>query len=252
MSSSTTYPSVPPGSVAVDEELIELLGSEAIDSLVAHLRMSGGTCWDCDKPIRAADAVSLIAHLTPLGARAGFLHFRCGPPQIMDGRRNRRAALHMADYLAEVSSDVQGFVVVRNYPAPHGVLVVSPETPIGARTETGDGMNLWLEFVLKQGFLPVAPHVMHATPELLPGWTVDFRDGMLVCSADEGRGLIEATLETSDTWREAVRREGQCLVVVAGLGLSSDEVGSGFDAALNVLAGRGLVVAATVSAGPSI
>jgi len=101
--------------------------------------LSGGKCWDCGEPIRAIDAVSLIAHLAPVGTWTGFLHFRCGPPQILDARRDRRAALRMADYLAEVSSDVQGFVVVRNYPAPHGVLVVSPETPIGARTETEAG-----------------------------------------------------------------------------------------------------------------
>lgn len=187
MSPNTTNPSVPPGSVAVDEELIELLGSEAIDNLVSHLRMGGGTCWDCEKPILPVDAVSLIAHLTPLGTRTGFLHFRCGPPQIMDDRRSRRAALHMADYLAEVSSDVQGFVVVRSYPAPHGVLVVSPTTPTSARTETGDGTNLWLGFVLKQGFLPVAADVMDAIPELLPGWTIDFRHGLLVCGTNAGQ-----------------------------------------------------------------
>lgn len=89
MSPNTTHPPVPAGTVAVSEELVELLEAEAIDDLVAHLRLSGGKCWDCGEPIRAIDAVSLIAHLTPVGTWTGFLHFRCGQPQILDARRDR-------------------------------------------------------------------------------------------------------------------------------------------------------------------
>lgn len=129
---------------------------------------------------------------------------------------------------------------------------MSPETPISARTETGDGKSLWLEFVLDQAFVPVGSDVMDAIPDVLASWTVDLRDGVAVCSADGGHELIAAPLETSDMWRDSVRSEGQCLVVVAGLGLSTNEVGIGFHAALNAMADRGLVVAATVSAGPSI
>jgi hypothetical protein len=252
MGSRTTPPTVAPGSVAVNEELIELLEADTIDNFVDHLRMSGGTCWDCRKPIRARDAVSLIVHLTQIGSRVGFLHFRCGPPQILDGRRSRRAALRLEDYLAEISSDVQGFVVVRSFPAPHAMLVVSPETPIAAVLETGDNKSFFLESVLEHGFLPIGPDVLDAAPELLPGWTVDLREGLLVCGADGSRNLISADLEISDAWRDAVRSEGSCLVVVAGIGVSTSEIGPGFAAALNDLAERGLVVAGIVAVGSSI
>jgi hypothetical protein len=39
-------------------------------------------------------------------------------PQVIDDRRNRRAAVRLNQYLSEVSSDVQGFVAVRNHPTP--------------------------------------------------------------------------------------------------------------------------------------
>jgi hypothetical protein len=125
------------GPVAVTEDLIDLVGPDVIDNAVAHLRMGGGNCKLCGDAIRPADQVSLVAHLTSAGDRVGFLHYRCGPPQILDDQRSRHASLRMAEYLKEVSVDVQAFALIRDYPAPHGVLVVSAETPSLAREEKG-------------------------------------------------------------------------------------------------------------------
>ncbi|HTW97599.1 MAG TPA: hypothetical protein VMD59_02420 [Acidimicrobiales bacterium] len=154
----------------------------------------------------------------------------------------------MEQYLAERSTDVQGFVVLRSSPEPHGVLVVSPETPLRAREEDGDSVSPWLDLLLKQGFVPVGPDVMDVRPARLPDWRVDVVDGFLTCGTND-RLLISGALEVPEQWRAAVREEGQCVVLVAALGVSSNELGPDFDAALNSLASGGLVACAAVAAG---
>jgi hypothetical protein len=56
-------------------------------------------------------------------------------------------------------------------------------------------------------------------------------------------------IEQPDEWRDFVRDEGQCLVLVTGIGLDSNELGSAFESALGSLAHRGMVISARVAAG---
>lgn len=170
------------------------------------------------------------------------------PPQVLDDRRSRRAAIHMEQHLLERSTDVQGFVVVRRWPDPHGVLVVSLETPLRGREGDGDSVSPWLDLRFEQGFAPVAPDVMDVRPALLPDLHVDVVGELLTCGTGD-RLLISAELEVPAEWRGAVRKEGQCVVVAVGLGISSNELGLDFDGALNTYARGGLVACAAVAAG---
>ena len=147
------------GGVLVSEELVEFLGDGTIDAAVGHLRLGGGHCWSCNAKIHHTEDVSLVVHKTAAGGRVGFLHFRCGPPQLLDVSRNRRAAIAMGRYLRERSTDAQAFVVVRSYPSPHGVLVVSLDASLSARAENGDLMTPWLDNALRAGFVLLAPDV---------------------------------------------------------------------------------------------
>ncbi len=56
-------------------------------------------------------------------------------------------------------------------------------------------------------------------------------------------------IEQPDEWRDFVRDEGECRVLVTGIGLVSNELASAFESALDSLAHRGMVVGARVAAG---
>jgi len=234
--------------VAVSDELTELLGSDDLGAAVLHLRSGGGNCWDCHGVIRSRDDVSLLVHLTSAGRRIGFAHLRCVPPQVIDDRRSRRAAVRMSQYLSEVSSDVQGFVAIRRHPSPHGVLVVSPTVGITARDEDGDHANPWLDQAFEHGFVPIGPDVLDAATTPLASWQIDVTGGHVVCGDGE-RSLVAADLSIPPEWLDTLRRDGECLVLATGLGVSSDETDGGVDALLNLLARRGLVAGAVVAVG---
>lgn len=236
------------GSVAVTEDLIELVGPDVIDNAVAHLRTGGGDCKLCGDAIRPTDQVSMVARLTSAGYSIGFLHYRCGPPQTLDDRRSRRASLRMAEYLREVSADAQAFALIRDYPAPHAVLVVSAQTPSLAREENGDTTRPWLNLALEQGFTRIAPDVLDAAPALLKGWCLDVTGELIECGTDHLK-LFSGTLDIPSGWFEALQAEGQCLVIAAGLGVSSTELGSDAVGALNALAAKGLVACTRVATG---
>jgi hypothetical protein len=211
--------------------------------------MGGGNCWTCRGRIEVSDEVSLVAHATGVGLRVGFVHFRCAPPQFIDDRRNRRSAIQMRGRLADMASTVQGFVALRKFPAPHCLLVVSPESMMRAREENGEVTSLWFGEVLEQGFSLAASDLMDVVPDLLEGWVVHISvDGMLTCGGGTSV-LISAPLNVPEAWRGAVKVEGECVVIACASGVSSDEMGSAFEAGLNYLASRGLVAHARVSAG---
>lgn len=236
------------GRVAISDELTELLGSDDVEAAVLHLRAGGGNCWYCHEVIRSRDDVSLIVHLTSAAGRIGFAHLRCVPPQVIDDRRSRRAAVRMSQHLSEVSSDVQGFVAIRGHPSPHGVLVVSPTVGIAARDEDGDHANPWLDQAFEHGFVPIGPDVLDAGTSPLAGWQIDVTGDHVVCGDGE-RSLITGDLSIPPEWLDTLQREGECLVLATGLGVSSNETDGGVDALLNLLARRGLVAGAVVAVG---
>lgn len=115
--------SKPLGGIYVSDDVDDLIDADDIKDAVNHLRMGGGDCWECRQATHVGDEVSLIAHLTPTAAMLGFAYYGCAPPQLVDDRRNRRAALAMRRYIDERSSDVQAFAMIRSDPPPHGLLV---------------------------------------------------------------------------------------------------------------------------------
>jgi hypothetical protein len=238
------------GKVAVTEELIERLGGDVINAAIAQLRMSDNGCWKCGMPMRAEDDVSLVAQTTSVGGRVGFVHMRCAPPQLIDTRRSRRAALAFDRYFESASSDVPGFMIVRDYPAPHGLLVVSAESGIKARGEDGETLSPWLELLFSKGFVPVVPDVFDAAPEPSDGWVVEVQGETVRCGT-QTMALFTGELTIPPQWREAVSREQQCMVLAVAVGVSSSAVGDETGAALNALASRGsvAVVGARASSG---
>jgi hypothetical protein len=96
--------------------------------------------------------------------------------------------------------------------------------------------------------MPIGPDVLDAVPDRLAGWRIDVTGDLVVCGDGE-RPLITADLPILPEWLDALHGEGECLVLAAGLGVSSDEVDGGVDALLNVLADRGLVAGAVVAVG---
>lgn len=233
------------GDVYVSEELLDLLGAGAIDSAIAHLRLGGGHCWACNEKIHHTDDVSLVVHKTPAGGRVGFIHFRCGPPQLRNERRNRRAAIAMERYIRERSTDAQAFVVFRNYASPQGVLVVSLETPVAQRTHNDEPVSPWLDLSFQDGFIPLAPEVLDAEPEAVEGCNLRIEGANVVCQSPRGR-LFEGKIETPEPWLNAISSERRCLVLVAGLGVDTNVLGPGAGPALDLLASQGLVAGGTV------
>ena len=233
------------GEVLVSEELVEFLGTDTIDAAVGQLRLSGGNCWSCEGTIHHVDDVSLILHKTPVGGKIGFLHLRCGPPQILDSGRNRRAAIAFESYFRDRSTDAQAFAVVRNYPYPHALLVVSQEASFSAREENGDVTSPWLNLCIEAGLITLCPDVFDASPALVDGWSLRIEGDKVVCGSPRGP-LYEGSLETPADWLEALAQERRCIIFVTGLGVNSDTVGDGFEPALNLLASRGLVAGGAV------
>lgn len=170
---------------------------------------------------------------------------RCGPPQIIDDRRNRRAAIAMARDMKERSTDAQAFVVVRGFPAPYGLLVVSPDASFSARAENGELLSPWLDLSLRDGFAPLAPDVFDATPDEVEGWTLRVEGGNVVCGSSDG-ALFDGSLEMPQAWLNAIASERRCVVIVASIAVDSNVLGRGFEPALNLLASRGLVAGETV------
>lgn len=231
--------------MAANEDLVDLLGKEVIDAAYAQLRLGGGTCWGCSSKIRGTDDVSLIAHTAPTGGRIGFIHVSCGPPQIIDSHRNRQAAIQMNRYIENRFLDVQAFVMGREYPSPHGLLVVSPESGFTYKTENGETINPWLTTWLEAGFALLAPDVLDATPAIVEGWSLRVEGGKITCGSSEG-ALFEGEIDTPRPWLEIIASERQCVVLVVGIGVDSTELGPGTGSALNLLASKGAVAGGTV------
>ncbi len=132
------------------------------------------------------------------GGTVGFIHRRCGPPQIIDRRRNRPAAIAQHHYLAECVTDAQAFAATRNYPSPHVMLVVSPSSPMAVTTDNGEAIKPWLDVALEAGFVPVAPAVVDAAPEVLRGWSLRIDgDDTVVCDSPKGPVVL---LRTRRSW----------------------------------------------------
>lgn len=233
------------GGVYVSEELVEFLGAGSIDDAITHLRLGGGSCWACEARIHHTDDVSLAAHKTPAGARVGFIHFRCGPPQLRNDRRNRRAAIAMDHFIKERFSDVQAFVAFRNHASPQGVLVVSPGTPLAARADNDEAVSLWLDLSLGTGLIPIAPKVLDTEPGLVEGWSLRIEGPNIVCQSPRGR-FFEGKLETPEPWLNAISSERRCLVLAAGLGVNINTLRRGAEVALDLLASQGLVAGGAV------
>lgn len=240
------------GEVLVSEELIELLGGEAIDAVIRQLRLGGGRCWICRTTIHPVDDVSLVAHLTAAGRRAGFVHLRCAPPQVIDRRRNRRAALSLERHMKERMTDAQAFAGCRDYPAPHAFLVVSSEVCLAVRTESGDLLNPWLDLLLENGLeLMMGPDLLGATPARADGCSLRVEGDLVTCDAPNG-AIYTGPLEMPLSWLDALISERLCVVLAVGMNVDSDVVGSGCEAALNMLSARGLVAGGTVKVSGSI
>jgi len=152
----------------------------------------------------------------------------------------------MRRYLVERSTDVQAFVALRTDPAPHGLLVVSPETGVRARYDNGDPATPWLELLSAEGFAPSDLDPSSSSPELLPDWELRLVGAEVRCGR-EGRLLYEGDLEIPPEWREAVIAEGECVVLEAGIGVCSQELGSALGESLATLSARGLVLVARVT-----
>jgi len=105
--------------------------------------------------------------------------------------------------------------------------------------------NLWLTTWLKVGFTLLAPDVFDATPEILKGWTLRVEGTTVICGTSDVT-LFEGKLPTPRPWLESIVSERQCLVVVVGIGVDSNEIGNGASVALNMLASKGFVGGATV------
>ena len=175
------------GNVLVDDELVEFLGAGAIDAAIGHLRLGGGWCLACGATIHHVEDVSLIVHATSVGAKVAFVHMRCGPPQLLDARRNRRAAIAMDTYFKDRCGDAQAFVAYRSDPAPRGMLVVTQQATVKSWVDNGELVSPWLDLCLTAGLVPIAPDVLDAVPELVDGWALRVDGhGDLVCSTPLG------------------------------------------------------------------
>ena len=233
------------GEVFVDGGHLDQLGNDLIGAAIDHLRLGGGRCWVCQRTIRPSDDVSLVVDQTSAGARLGFLHYRCGPPQLHDRRRDRRAAIAMARYLKNRAAEVQAFALFRSYPFPRAVLVVSQEAAVPARTENWELTNPWLALNLEMGLTLVAPQVEDASPDEVEGWTLRIEGSKVVCETPRG-ALYDGPLDLPGPWLSALANERRCLVLVAGQGIDSNVLEGGSVPALNLLAGRGMLAGGTV------
>ncbi|HZT96402.1 MAG TPA: hypothetical protein VFB34_06150, partial [Chloroflexota bacterium] len=229
------------GDVLVSEDLVELLGAEHIDAAVNQLRLNGGNCWACEGGIHHPDDVSLVVRVTAVGGKTGFIHMRCGPPQILDERRNRRAAIAMSKYLLERGTDAQAFAGVRSYPAPHSMLFVSLEAPVSATAENGERTSPWLDLLLGDGLQLLPPDVFDAQPQIVDGWTLRIAGSNVTCQTPRG-ALSEGLLEMPKPWLAALAAERSCVVVATGIAVDGDRLGPDLEPALNSLAANGLVV----------
>jgi hypothetical protein len=148
----------------------------------------------------------------------------------------------------EMATEVQGFLVLRNFPNPKGVLVVSANSVMRTRESNDEFSSPWINFLLDQGLSLLGPDVMDAVPDFLTGWHLNVDANGTVDCGRRGLQFYSGELEVPSTWREAVTLEGECLLVVSAFGVNSDELGTVFEGALSAFAGRGLVVGATIAA----
>lgn len=230
--------------VLLSDEVLGQIGLDDLDDALDHLDGAGGRCWDCQRPIRPDEAVSVLVHMTATSSRMGFAHAGCVPPQVLDRRRNRRAALRSNEYLQDRSTDVQAFVVYREYPAPKAMLVVSPEVAVRFRPDGGEVASPWLDWLCAAGFGPVAPDILDAQPDHISEWEVDIEGEVLRCGGST-TALFQGRLDLPQPWRVALKEDGECVVLAAARGVISSS-GRARER-LNDLAQRGLVVGATVS-----
>lgn len=233
------------GQVLVNTELIKLLGGEVINDAVDHLRMGGGRCWACRHPIHPTDPVSLVAQRTGAHDRLGFVHLLCAPPQILDDQRSRRRSIAAEKSVQEGFESAQAFALGRDHRKPHCLVVVSPETTVRVRQEEGEVVSPWLAELCREGFVPVAPDVIDVVPPMLENWTIRFTGGELTCGPPD-RPLYVGSLPAPRHWGRIMRREQECTVLVAGVGVSTSVIGRAAAGALNTLAARGLIVGARV------
>jgi hypothetical protein len=233
------------GKVAVTEELLDAVGPDGIQAAIRQLRFNGGTCLICDAPIHAVEDVSLATSDTPVGTRLTFLHLRCGPPQRLDLSRNRRAAIAMDRDLHSRSMDLQAFTVLREYPAPLCMLVISPEIGITTHADNGDQVTWWTFVSSELGLVPVGPNVLDATPPALEGWVLHVTGRTLVVESPSG-SFFEGNPELPQEWLEALAVERRCVLLSAGLGVNSSELQPRTGRALDHLASQGLLAGATV------
>ncbi len=234
------------GGVYVIDRHVELLGADAIDRVVLHLRLNGGQCWLCGGRLHRIDDVSLVVDETALTGILGFIHYRCGPPQISDRRRNRRAAIERDAFREDGSTDAQAFASLRNYPAPHAALVVSQQMVPFAMVDNGDTISSWFDSVLAAGLDLIAPDWMDAVPAQLDEWTLQIEGDRVVCGLKD-HPLYVGQVDMPEPWLDALAAERQCVVFVAGVGVDSSRLAEESWDGLNLLAEQGLLAGATVS-----
>ena len=115
------------------------------------------------------------------------------------------------------------------------------------RYENGDPSTPWLELLSEAAYMPTGVDPTEATPDLLRDWELCFGETDVRCGGME-TAVYVGRLEMPAEWREVVSVEKECVVLVAGLGVCSQELGSETGDALSLLASRGLVLAAKVTA----
>jgi hypothetical protein len=239
----------PYGAVLVSDEIRGLIGREQIGNAIANLRMGGGDCWVCDKPLKRSESVSFVIDRASTVLRMGFMHLHHGPSQILELRDDRRASVALHRRLVEQQSDATAFVSYREYPKPRASIVVSPQSPMIYANEGGkDAIYPMLELWRDQGLEPVNPPVIDAVPSAVVSATVTVSDhsGIEVKVGD--MVLFVGQLPMPAPWLAAIEEERACGIVVSGLAVVSDELQNHSNDALDALASRSLLIGATATA----
>ncbi len=233
------------GDIWVSEDVIDVLGRDGVESLVDQVRYTGAACRNCGSSVRPDEGWCVVVRQTAVGAAAGVVHHRCGPPQVLDQRRNRTASISFARYEDDRAQDVQAFPAVRSDPAPRALFVVSQVAPFRARTESGKWVSPWFAGCLEAGFTLLAPPVLDAVPNFIDRWTLSVEGSVVTCGPPAD-ALYVGPAETPRPWVQALLAERQCILLVAGVGISSDITGARCRDALDNLAHKGLLAGGTV------
>jgi hypothetical protein len=235
----------PFGTVSVADEIREQFSKEFVRRAISQLRSLGGTCWYCGKDISPYERVGMVVDVGSKATRAGFIHYEHAPSQVRDFRRNRAMSLDMFRYLEELRSDSQAYVSLRPHMTPRCSLVVSPAASQVIYDGQEDLVDPWISYWLKRGFALLVPPILDASAAPLEGWTLDVAEGDLVKVSSGEDVLFDGELPIPDLWKVSAVDEGECTLIVSGIGVVSGLESTALGA-LDRYASEGLVVGATV------